>query len=108
MTNLFLKTLSPFYYDRMVANAPSDFVEIVNMGLRLEEGSHEGRLKEGGSSDSFRKYMNGLPKKKGHDANSISQEKCKIFSRNNQRHQHVASITPVINSTPTVQVASNY
>ena len=42
MTNLFLKTLSPFYYDIMVTSAPSDFTKIVNMGMRLEEGGHEG------------------------------------------------------------------
>ena len=48
MTKLFLKTLSPLYYDRMVAIAPNDFIEMVNMGLRLEEGVREGRLKEGG------------------------------------------------------------
>lgn len=28
MTKLCLKMLSPFYYDRMVASAPSDFVAV--------------------------------------------------------------------------------
>ncbi|KAI5442582.1 hypothetical protein KIW84_011578 [Lathyrus oleraceus] len=35
---IFLKTLSSFYYERMIASAPSDFTEMVNMGMRLEEG----------------------------------------------------------------------
>ena len=39
MTKVFLKTLGPFYYERMVASASSDFTEMVNMGVRLEEGS---------------------------------------------------------------------
>ena len=51
MTKIFLKTLSSFYYERMIASAPSDFTEMVNMGMRLEEGVREGRLsKDEGSS----------------------------------------------------------
>ena len=51
MTKIFLKTLSSFYYERMIASAPSDFIEMVNMGMRLEEGVGEGRLtREEGSS----------------------------------------------------------
>ena len=51
MTKIFLKTLSSFYYERMIASAPSDFTEIVNMGMRLEEGVREGCLtREEGSS----------------------------------------------------------
>lgn len=60
-----MKNLSPFYYDQMVASAPSDFIEMVNMGMRLEEGVCEGRLKEGGSFDSSRRYENGFPQKEG-------------------------------------------
>ncbi|KAI5410512.1 hypothetical protein KIW84_055862 [Lathyrus oleraceus] len=44
MTKIFLKTLSSFYYERMIASAPSDFTEMVNMGMRLEEGVREGWL----------------------------------------------------------------
>lgn len=108
MTKLFLKTLSPFYYDQMVASAPSDFTVMVNMGMILEEGVREGRLKESGSSDSSRKYGNGLSKKKEHDTNAILQEKYRRPPRSNQRHQHVASAALVINPAPIVQVAPNY
>ena len=31
LTKIFLKTLSSFYYEPMVASAPSDFTEMVNM-----------------------------------------------------------------------------
>lgn len=89
MTKLFLKTLSLFYYDRMVASALSDFTGMVNMGLRLEEGVSEGRLKECGSADSSRNYGNGLPQKKEHDANDISQEKRRRLPRNGQCQRHV-------------------
>ncbi len=44
MTKLFLKTLNQFYYEMMVGNVPRDFSEMVNIGMRLEEGVREGRL----------------------------------------------------------------
>lgn len=59
----------------MVASVTSDFTEMVNMGLRLEKGVREGQLKEGISSDGSRKYGNGLPKKKAHNANVIWKER---------------------------------
>jgi len=44
MTKLFLKTLSQFYYEMIVGSVPRDFSEMVNIGMRLEEGVREGRL----------------------------------------------------------------
>ncbi|GAU38952.1 hypothetical protein TSUD_363910 [Trifolium subterraneum] len=44
MTKIFLNTLDSFYYERMIASTPSDFTEMVNMGMRLEEGVRQGRL----------------------------------------------------------------
>ena len=79
----------------MVASAPSDFTKMVNMGMRLEEGVREGRLKKSGSSDSLRRYGNGLPKKE-YDVNAISQEKHRRSPRNSQCHQHVVLATLVI------------
>ena len=38
MTKVFLNTLGPFYYERMIASARGDFTEMVSMGMRLEEG----------------------------------------------------------------------
>ena len=35
-TKVFLKTLGSFYYERMVASTPSDFTEMVSMGVHLE------------------------------------------------------------------------
>ena len=52
LTRIFLKTLSPFFYKKMIASAPSNFAEMVGMGTRLEEGVREGRLvKESISTD---------------------------------------------------------
>ncbi|XP_050877126.1 uncharacterized protein LOC127080877 [Lathyrus oleraceus] len=108
MTKLFLNTLSPFYYERIVVSAPSDYTEMVNMGMRLEEGVCEGQLKESGSSRSSKRYGNFLSKKKVHDANAISHEMHMRSPRSNQRQQHVASVTLIINPAPVVQVTPNY
>ena len=56
---IFLKTLSSFYYERMIASALSDFTEMVNMGMRLEEGVREGRLSKEEVSSS-KKYGSSL------------------------------------------------
>ncbi|KAI5418292.1 hypothetical protein KIW84_042794 [Lathyrus oleraceus] len=69
MTKIFLKTLSSFYYERMIASAPSDFTEMVNMGMRLEEGVREGRLtKDEGSSS---KRYGAFAKKKDGEAHVV-------------------------------------
>ena len=47
MMKIFLKTLGALYYERMVASAPSDFTEMVGMGIILEEVVREGRLTRG-------------------------------------------------------------
>ncbi|XP_058766882.1 uncharacterized protein LOC131640501 [Vicia villosa] len=51
-------------FKEMVASAPTDFTEMVNMGMRLEEGVREGRLTmEYGSSTETKKYGNNFQKK---------------------------------------------
>ena len=39
VTNIFLKTLSSFYYERMISSAPNDFTEMVNMGMDWKKES---------------------------------------------------------------------
>jgi hypothetical protein len=74
MTKIFLKTLDSFYYERMIASAPSDFTEMVNMGMRLEEGVREGRLaRESDSSSGARKFCGSFPKKKGQEVGLVTQ-----------------------------------
>ncbi|KAI5398873.1 hypothetical protein KIW84_064311 [Lathyrus oleraceus] len=57
--------------DRDQLSAPSDFTEMVNMGIRLEEGVREGRLSKEEASTS-KKYGNSFSKKKDSDTNAIS------------------------------------
>ena len=99
MTKIFLKTLSSFYYERMIASAPSDFTEMVNMGMRLEEGVKEGRLtREEGSSA---KHYGVFSKKKDGEAHAVSSHakpRRPFVKRKNVRlasNQHqVAHIAP--------------
>ena len=65
MTNIFLKILGEFYYERMVASAPSDFTEMVGMEVHLEEAVREGRLTRSDNSDSMKKPSYGFAKNKG-------------------------------------------
>ena len=65
MTKIFLKILSSFYYEKMVASAPTDFNEMVSMGVHLEETVREGHLSEDGdSSNGAKKYGDNCSKKK--------------------------------------------
>jgi hypothetical protein len=94
MTKIFLKTLSSFYYDRMILSAPSDFAEMVNMGMRLEEEVHEGRLtKEVGSSSNFKKFGSGFIKKKEQEVSVVLHG----GQRRRYQPQHVAAVSTIIN-----------
>ncbi|KAI5402669.1 hypothetical protein KIW84_050316 [Lathyrus oleraceus] len=99
MTKIFLKTLSSFYYERMIASAFIDFTEIVNMGMKLEEGVREGKLSREEVSSSKR-YGNSFSKKKDSEANevSIGRQKRPQIRRNQpqrQHHRQVSSVIPV-------------
>ncbi|XP_058751635.1 uncharacterized protein LOC131624732, partial [Vicia villosa] len=73
MTKIFLKTLGPFYYEKMIASAPVDFTEMVGMGVRLEEAVREGRLvRNDNSSGGAKKYGSSFQKKKESDTNAVS------------------------------------
>jgi hypothetical protein len=96
MTKIFLKTLGSFYYERMIASAPNDFTEMVNMGMRLEEGVREGRLvKESGSSNIHtRKFESSFSKKKEQEVGMVAQGGPK---GGNYQH-HVATVPSAVNS----------
>ncbi|XP_050888564.1 uncharacterized protein LOC127093674 [Lathyrus oleraceus] len=105
MTKVFLKTLDTFYYERMIASAPTDFTDMVNMRVRLEEAVREGRLvREGSSSSSGAKRYGGFMKKKEQETNAVSyNHPRRINYPYHSQHQHITAVTPVITSAP-VQV----
>ena len=108
MTKIFLKTLSSFYYEKMIASAPSDFTEMVNMGMRLEEGVREGRLSKEEVSSSKR-YDSSFGKKKDNEANTITSERqrrpqIKRSQPPRQHHHQVSSVIPVFLASQLVPV----
>ncbi|KAI5384904.1 hypothetical protein KIW84_071767 [Lathyrus oleraceus] len=56
--------------DRDHPSAPNDFTEMVNMGMRLEEGIHEGRLSKEEASSNM-KYGGSFSKRKEGETNSV-------------------------------------
>jgi len=95
LTRIFLKTLSPFYYERMIASPPGNFAEMVGMGMRLEEGVREGRLgKESTPASSAKRFGNYYPKKKEQEAGMVAHGG---YQPGYPTYPYVANISP---STP--------
>ncbi|KAI5403814.1 hypothetical protein KIW84_051099 [Lathyrus oleraceus] len=105
MTKIFLKTLSSFYYERIIVSAPSDFTEMVNMGMGLEEGVCEGRLSKEEVSSS-KKYGYSFARKKEGETNAVSvgRQKRPHVRRTphpRQHHHQVSFVIPVISNNQT-------
>ena len=83
----------------MIVSVPSDFTEMVNMGIRLEEGVREGRFSEEETSSSKR-YGNSFGKKKDSEANAISNGRQRRHQiRKNQpscQHHHQVSLVIIV------------
>ncbi|XP_050913604.1 uncharacterized protein LOC127128392 [Lathyrus oleraceus] len=99
VTKIFLKTLSSFYYERMIASAPSDFTEIVNMGMRLEEGVREGRVSH--EDNSVKKY-GGFARKKEGETHAVSSH---IKRRPSVRRKEVR---PTVSQHQVAHIASAF
>jgi len=98
LTRIFLKTLSPFYYERMIATAPSNFAEMVGMGMRLEERVREGRLrKESTPARNAKRFGNNYPKKKEQEIDMVAHGG---YQPGYPTYPYVANISP---STPAPQ-----
>ncbi|GAU46908.1 hypothetical protein TSUD_299590 [Trifolium subterraneum] len=91
MARIFLNTLSPFYYERMVASSTNDFTELVNIGMRLEERVRQGRLvKENVPTNSVKKFGNNFQRKKEQEVSMVAH------GRPQQQYtgyQHVATVS---------------
>ena len=108
MTKIFLKTLSSFYYERMIASALDDFTEMVNMGMRLEEGVREGRLSREEVS-SNKRYDNSFSKKNDSEANAVSNKRkrrpqIKKNQPPRQHHHQVSSVIPVFSNNQATSI----
>ena len=80
-------------------SAPSEYTEMVGMGLRLEEGVRERCLsKDGGSSSEVKKHGKYFYKKK-EESNSISHERQRR-PRGNGNSLYVVDVTLIVNVAP--------
>ena len=99
MTKGFLKTLGSFYYERMVASTPSDFTEMVSMGVHLEEAVREGRSTK---DEGTKKLSYEFSRKKENETNDVIGEmKIRPPRRHHRYQQQVASVNSVVNVSPT-------
>ena len=108
MTKIFLKTLSSFYYERMIASSPKYFIEMVNMGMRLEEGVQEGRLSKDEVS-AGKKYGSSFSRKKEGETNTVlaGRPRRLLMKKNSQYRQHhhqVSSVVPIFTNNYTNQL----
>lgn len=89
MAKIFVKTLSSFYYECMIASAPNDFIEMVNMGMRLDEDIREGRLSKDEASAS-KKYDSSFSKRNEGEANTVParRQRRPLVKKNSQSCQH--------------------
>ena len=71
MTKVFLKSLGSFYYERMVASIPSNFIEMVSMGVFLEESVREECLSKDEGSSGTKKSPYGFSRKKESGTNVV-------------------------------------
>ncbi|KAL5181209.1 hypothetical protein HKD37_01G002170 [Glycine soja] len=73
----FAQQSAPFYYEKMVASAPTDFTEMVNMGVRLEEGVREGRLtgESAPAASNAKKFGGHFAKKKDQEVGMVAHGK---------------------------------
>ncbi|GAU10369.1 hypothetical protein TSUD_420520, partial [Trifolium subterraneum] len=78
-------------YERMIASPTNDFTELVNIGVRLEEGVRQGRLvKESVPTNTVKKFGNNFQRKKEQEVSMVAH------GRPQQRYagyQHVATVS---------------
>ncbi|GAU37187.1 hypothetical protein TSUD_30520 [Trifolium subterraneum] len=92
LCKLFLHTLSPFFYEKLVGIVSRSFTEMVEMGMCLEEGVRQGRLiRENALTNTAKKYGNHFSKKKESEVGMVAQGGPQ--SRY-PTYQHVSAITP--------------
>src|SRR3954462_4930171 len=73
LTGMFMDTLSPFYWEKMIGSVSSNFTDLVTIGQRLEEGIKNGKVANVAESSSGAKkpYVNFYKKKDG-ETNTVS------------------------------------
>lgn len=72
LVSMFMETLPPFYYERLISSAASSFSDAVITGERIENGLRSGRIAQGSTPPpSQKKHFSGPHKKKEGETNAI-------------------------------------
>ncbi|MCH97579.1 hypothetical protein A2U01_0018574 [Trifolium medium] len=93
LCKLFLHTLSPFYYEKMVASVTKNFTEMVEIGMRLEEGVRQGRLtREDALAKNTKRFGNVYPRKE--------EQKVGMFARGEPQsgypiYPHITAVSTI-------------
>src|SRR4051812_33892552 len=75
LTGMFMDTLSPIYWEKMIGSVSSNFTDLVTIGQRLEEGIKNGKIANAAeSSNGARKSFGNFHKKKEGETNAVSEE----------------------------------
>ncbi|XP_058724199.1 uncharacterized protein LOC131595748 [Vicia villosa] len=105
LTSLFMDTLSPFFWEKMIGSVSSNFTDLVTIGQRLEEGIRKGKVSV--AVDSSKKPFGGFQKKKENETNAVSDDRRRFHRRpQNGDQPYVSAVTPVRVQAPQPQVAN--
>lgn len=77
LVSMFLETLPPLYYDRLISSASSNFSDVVIVGERIENGLRSGKIAQSspGNTSVHKNPSSGFPAKKNEEANPITGQK---------------------------------
>ena len=74
LTGMFMDTLQPIFYEKMVGSISSGFADLVTIGERIEQGLKNGKIVNtaGSSNNNAKKFPGIFQKKKEGETNAIS------------------------------------
>ncbi|XP_058729077.1 uncharacterized protein LOC131601309 [Vicia villosa] len=108
LTGMFMDTLSPFYWEKMIGSVSSNFTDLVTIGQRLEEGIKNGKVANvAESSGGSKKPYGNFHKKKENETNAVSDDRRGSRRKpQNGDQPYVAAVAPVQVQVPQSQVAN--
>src|SRR4051812_45521324 len=104
LTGMFMDTLSPFYWEKMIGSMSSNFTDLVTIGQRLEEGIKNGKIANAAeSSNGARKSYGNFIKKKENETNAVIGEDRRSRQKPNNYDQPIVVTIAPVTKVPQVQ-----
>ncbi|XP_058753896.1 uncharacterized protein LOC131627087 [Vicia villosa] len=105
LTGMFMDTLSPFFWEKMIGSVSSNFTDLVTIGQRLEQGIKNGKVTHVvESSSGARKHFGNFQKK--NETNAVSEDRRSRHRPHNGDQPYVAAVAPVRVQAPQPEVAN--